>query len=396
MALTKRQVDAASYAGDGSSWDVRYDGQLPGFGLRVYPSGTKSFILRYRTPRGRVRTVTIGRYGPLTVDQARQRARRMLAEVYDGRDPAEERKRKRAEGITVKEFAKRWLEEYAKSHRSSWREDQRRIHSRILPALGRQPLADVTPGDVAKLHGAIGQLAPVEANRVLQLVRGIFNAAIAWQVLPEGHQNPARVSRSPYGGSNGVRTFGEESRKRYVRPDEMPSLLEAITEDPDEQARAILQLLLYTGCRKTEILRARWKDVNLERGELALPHAKTGARTVQLSSAATEVLEGISRSESPYVFPSPQDPWKPRSDIRRAWRRIRDRASLQDVRMHDLRRTVGSWLADSGISDLIIGDVLGHRDPAATRIYAKLTDKSARDALEAFAAAVRGRPLTET
>ena len=395
MALTKRQIDAARYEGKGTSQDVRPDGTIPGLGLRVYPSGVKTFILRYRAGSPRVRNMTLGRYGVLTLEQARTRARKLLGQVADGIDPAEEKRRKRAEGVTVAAFADRWLEDYAKAHRRSWREDKRRIDTRIKPALGRLPLASVTPGDVAKLHAEIGRTAKVEANRVVQLLRAIFSAAAAWGVLPARHSNPAAVSRSPYvsGGSN-VRTFRERSRERYVRPDEMPRLLEAIEREENPAARAALRLLLLTGCRKTEILGTRWEDVDLKRGELRLPEAKEGGRTVRLPAEAVEVIESLPRTHSPYLFPSPSDPNKPRRDIKRSWARVRGRAKLEDVRIHDLRRTVGAWLASAGASELVIGDVLGHSDPAATRVYARLTDESAREALEEYAAAVRRSRLS--
>ena len=395
MALTKRQIDAARYGGDGTSWDMRPDGTIPGLALRVYPSGTKSFVLRYRAGGPRVRFVTLGRYGVLTLEQARKKARKLLGQVADGLDPAEEKRRRRVEGVTVGAFADRWLEDYAKAHRRSWPEDARRIETRIKPALGRLPLASVTPGDVAKLHAEIGRTAKVEANRVAQLVRALYNAAAAWGAVPAGHPNPAAVSRSPYlGGNSAVRTFRERSRERYVRPDEMPRLLKAIEQEENAEGRAVLRLLLLTGCRKTEILGARWEDVDLKRGELRLPEAKEGGRTVRVPLEAVELLKGLPRGTSPYLFPSRSDPEKPRGDIKRSWARVRERAGLEDVRVHDLRRTVGAWLASAGASELVIGDVLGHSDPTATRVYARIADESARAALEEFAAAVRRSRLS--
>ncbi len=102
----------------------------------------------------------------------------------------------------------------------------------------------------------------------------------------------------------------------------------------------------------------------------------------------------LPRGTSPYVFPSPSDPEKPRGDIKRTWARVRERAGLEDVRVHDLRRTVGAWMASAGASELVIGEVLGHSDPAATRVYARITDESAREALEGFAAAVQRSRLS--
>ena len=401
MALTKKKIDAARYEGDGTSWDVRPDGTIPGLWLRLYPSGAKSFVLRYRHG-GRVRYYVLGRYGVLTLEQARKKARRLLGQVADGLDPlsekrrkAEEARRKEAEGVTVAEFADRWLEDYAKAHRRTWPEDKRRIETRIKPALGRLALASVTSGDVAKLHAEIGRTAKVEANRVAQLLRALYNAALAWGVLPTGHANPAAVSRSPYlGGNSNVRTFRERSRERYVRPDEMPALLEAIEREENAEGRAVLKLLLLTGCRKREILGARWEDVDLKRGELRLPEAKEGGRTVRLPADAVEILKGLPRGSSRYLFPSRFDPEKPRRDIKRSWDRVREAAGLEDVTVHDLRRTVGAWLASSGTSELVIQDVLGQTSAEAVRIYARIADESARDAIEGHAAALRRSRLS--
>lgn len=388
--LTKRSIEAAKYEGDGNAQDVRYDGEIPGFGLRIYPSGVKSFVLRYRNEGGRTRLITLGRFGPLTLDQARKKARKELAKLYDGADPLEERRRARAEATTVSEFCDRWLTDYAKPHRKSWPEDERRIEKRIKPAIGSRPLSQVTPGDVAQLHARIGRKAPVEANRVVQLLRGIYNAALAWEVVPRGHPNPAQISRSPYGGRGAaVRTFRERSRERFVREDEMPRLVKAIEKEEDPAGRAALLLILWTGCRKSEILGARWDHINLKRRELVLPEAKEGGRTVLLSDTAVDVLKRIKRTRSPYVFPSPRSRGKPRADIKRQWDRVREAAKLGDVTIHDLRRTVGAWLANAGVSELAIGKALGHSDPAATRVYARITDDTARGHLDDFAARVR-------
>ncbi len=389
MALTKRAIDALRYEGGpgAAMQQVLYDGEVPGFGLRVYPSGKKSFILRYRNEAGRSKLVTIGRYGVLTPTQARRRAHALLADVYGGDDPVELRRTERSESITLGEFADRWLEDYARPHRRSWLEDRRRIKTRIKPALGSRRLRDVTPADVARLHATIGKSAKVEANRVVQLMRAVFNAALAWQVLPAGHANPAMVSRTTYGGANGVRTFRERSRERFVREDEMPRLLKSIALEESE-IQALLRLVLYTGCRKSEILTAKWEQVHIQRAELALSEGKEGGRVVFLSDAALAVLRSMVRTASPYLFPSPNDAQRPRADIRRQWQRVRKNAGLLDVTLHDLRRTVGAWMANSGASDLIIGKALGHSDPEATRVYARVTDTTARDHLNDFASAV--------
>ena len=372
MGLTKRGIDAARYEGDGRSWDVRYDDKVPGFGVRLYPGGVKSFILRYRTRTGRTRTMTLGRFGVLTLDQARKKAKAELVKVTEGADPASEKKASR-KAETVKELAADYLERHAKPSKKTWREDERRLNGAVLPALGHLPLKDVGRADVAALHHKVGKRGKYEANRVLALVSSLFTKAEEWGFLPEGHRNPAR----------GVSTFREKSRDRWVKPAEMPALAKAIGEEENVYIRAVLWLYLLTGCRKSELLPRVWTDVDPERRELRLPDTKDGGpHVVPLSSAAWAVVEQIPRqSGNPHIFCGHKK-GAHLVNIAKPWRRIRTRAGCPDVRLHDLRRTVGSWLASSGASLHLISQVLHHSDLDTTRIYARLADDTARTALE--------------
>lgn len=379
MVLTKTKVKGASYDGDGSSWHILYDtddddGQgIPGFGLRVYPGGTKSYVVRYRTQGGRHRFYTIGRHPTLTVKQARDRAKEVLAQVWLGEDPQEERKRSR-KGVTVADFCDTYLERHSRPHKKSSDEDERRIETRIKPALGSMNLADVTRADVADLHAEIGKDGKVEANRVVELLRAIYNKARKWGAVPTGSANPA----SDYD------SFHERSRDRWVRPRELPHLAEAIAQEDNPYIRAAVWLLLLTGLRKTELLETKWEDVDLEDRELRVPETKSGrAHAVPLSGAAVEVLRALPRENgNPHVFVGHKK-GDHLHDFKKAWRRIRKQSNLEDLTIHDLRRTVGSWMANAGESLQVIGDVLNHSDPSATEVYARLQEDSARRALEA-------------
>jgi integrase len=390
VGLTKRAIDAAEYEGDGSSQDVRYDDQLPGFGLRVYPSGTKSFVLRYRTKSGRLRFQTLGRYGVYTLKQARDEARSILGEVAQGGDPAAEKVAAGKE-LRFSEYAELYLERHAKLRKKTWREDERRIEKHLLPRWKNSRLEEISRADVVKLHAEIGKDAPYEANRVLALVGVMFSLADDWGFVPEAHSNPTTK----------IRPFREKSRERYVTPAEMPALLEAISEEPSPYVRAILWLYLLTGLRKSELLQAKWDDLDIERRELRIPETKAGRpHVVPLSDPAFEILTSLPRERSnPYLFPG-RKKGQPLSDITKPWRRVREKSGLEDVRLHDLRRTVGSWMAISGASLPLIGKVLNHSDPSTTAVYARLAEDSARAALEEHAetlldAAGRASPITE-
>lgn len=382
--LTIRTCEAARYEGNGRSRCVVWDDRLSGFGLRVYPTGRKAFVVHYR-PSGerRKRLMTIGALGVLTVDQARERARRLLLDVRDGADPLAKRRQTAIE--TFGDLADRWVEEFAKPHRKSWKEDQRRIEKHLKPAFGNWQLGKITAADVRTLHSSLSA-TPVEANRVVELLRGIFNRARRWGFLPAAHANPAAD----------VDRFRERSRERWLNARELTRLAAAINREADPWVQAAIRLLLLTGCRKTELLRARWDRVDLDGKRLLLEDTKTGdPKVVPLSVPALEILRGLPRRlHSPWVFPGASGK-KPLQDLKGPWARIRRRAKLPHVRIHDLRRTTGSWLVQRGVPLKVVGEALGHRDMKATEVYARIAAQQPAEALEmlgeALSGAVRGR-----
>jgi integrase len=369
--LTKTVIDRMKYQGDGqgNEWDVRWDGALPGFGVRIYPSGRKGFILRYRV-NGRKRLLTLGTYGTITLDQARDLARVRLGEVIQGGDPVEQR-RKTRQGETVQALCNAYLERHA-SHKRSAYDDRRRITQHILPAWGHRKAESIKNADVAALHTKIGHHAPYEANRTVALLSKMFELARRWGFVPENAANPAR----------GIDKFREQKRDRWVTPEELPRLAAAIAQDANLYIRAAVWLYLLTGVRKTELLKTRWEDVDFERCALRLPETKAGrTHYVPLSPPAVAVLRALPRQEgNPYLLPGAKLGHH-LVNIEKPWRRVRKAASVEDVRLHDLRRTVGSWLAQTGSSLPLIGRVLNHTDPKTTAVYARLGDDPARQAL---------------
>jgi len=382
MAITKRQADALTYDPNGPAQQVLWDGDLPGFGLRVFPSGVKSWVVLYRNRSGRSRLMTLGRYGVLTVDGARRRAKAIQAEALEGRDPLEERKAAR-QGETVRALADEWIERHAKHHNRSWREQKRLLDKHVLPVLGSRKVRDLTRADVARLHAKIGERTPILANRVHEVLRAMLERGRAWGYLPENAPNPAE----------GIERFPENRRERWVTGTELPRLLAAIDAEPDPYVRALFRLYLLTGARRRELLNAKWDDVDLKAGVLYVQRpkgrGKPKPRAVPLSSAALDVLREIPRlAGNAYIFPSPTRKGRPLVNPDKPWRRVRERAGLSDVRIHDLRRTTGAMLASSGVSLPIIAETLGHSSTRATEIYARIASEAARAALERHAAAV--------
>ncbi len=375
MKLTKRAIDAMTYEGQDGTRDVRWDTLIPGFGIRIYPTGKKAFVLSYRT-HGRKRMMTIGAFGVLTLDQARTAARKHLVEVEtQDVDPLEERK-KEAQGESFGELATKYLEEHAKPRKKSWRDDERRIEKHLRPAWNNLKVRSIKRADVSALHAKIGESARYEANRTLALVSKMFELAERWAFVPEGHPNPARA----------IEKFSEEKRDRWITPEEVPKLMEEISKEQNQSARAAFLLYLLTGMRKSELLEARWDAVDFHRAELRLGETKAGrTHYVPLSPLAVKVLEDIRRKAgNPYVLPGKLEGTH-LVNIDKAWRRVRSKAKVKDVRLHDLRRTVGSWLAQSGSSLHLIGKVLNHSNTSTTAIYARFGQDQAREALDRHA-----------
>jgi len=373
MHITKKLIDSFVYEGKDGSRDVRWDDRMPGFGVRVYPSGLKSFVLSYRC-QGRKRLMAIGRYGVLTLDMARDKARQALVDSNDGCDPLDQRA-KRNNGETIADLAKTYIERHAKIHKRTWIADQRAINKYILPAWATKKVQNLHRSDVAKLHHNVGRTYPYTANRLLELISKMCELARIWGFVDDNAINPAR----------GITRFKEQSRDRYITPQELPKLAIAIDNESNLYARYAIWLFLLTGLRKSELLKSRWADVDWNREELTIQDTKNGRpHHLPLSSAALAMLRQLPRQkDNPFIFPG-RESGRNLINIDKAWRRIRIEAEVPDVRLHDLRRTVGSWLAQSGNSLHLIGRVLNHQTPSTTQIYARFGTDQVREALESL------------
>jgi integrase len=373
--ITKRLVDGTAPTGKDF---VLWDDEMSCFGLRVKPSGAKSYIIQYRNVHGRTRKYTVGRHGILTPDEARSEARLLLAEVERGGDPAGE-KRTAREAPTLREIAGRYMDEHAKVKKKprSIREDKRLLDKVILPVLGPRKLGDITRADIAKFHHSLRE-APYQANRVLALLSKIFNLAEKWG-LKQDNSNPCRH----------IEKFKEEKKERYLTHEKLARLGVALSDietsgEELPQAIAAIRLLVLTGARLSEILTLQWTNVDIHRRELALPDSKTGKKTIQLGEPAVEVLTNMPQSVgNPYVIAG-QKAGQHLVGLPKIWGRIRKKAGLSDIRIHDLRHSYASTAAQAGLSLPFIGALLGHREVATTNRYVHLMS----DPLKAAAALV--------
>jgi integrase len=391
VKLGKRVVDALTYERK-SGAQYAWDDDLAGFGVRVYPTGRKSYVVTYRHD-GRQRFFTLGRVGPMTFHEARIRALEVLAAVGRGGDPGGERMAYR-EAPTMGHLADRFIREHAKPRRkpSTARAYEQLLQAYVLPRFGKRKVADITRADVAGLHAELHHV-PYQANRSLAVLSKAFNLCEVWGWRPDG-SNPCRH----------IQRYREEKRERFLSGEEMTRFAEAISEAERQQtecpaAIAAIRLLAVTGCRSAEIKKLRWSEVDFERRCLRLGDSKTGRRTVYLNTTALEVLAGIERVlGNPYVIVGAK-PGAHLVGLSRPWFRIRERAGLSDVRLHDLRHSFASVAAASGLSLPMIGKLLGHTQPVTTQRYAHLAADPMLKASELVGAtidaAMRGRPKAE-
>jgi integrase len=377
MRLNKTSVDRANYGGKNGGRFVLWDDSLPGFGLRVYPTGRKSYVWSYRV-KGRKHLMTIGPHGALTLHQARDMVRRLIGQMLEGHDPLVE-KQKEALGETILDLCLAFMERHSIPHKKSWREDERRIKAYILPSWASLKIKSVTRSDVAALHHKIGKRSKYEANHVVCLLSKMFSMAMTWGFLNDVAVNVAR----------GIKKYAVNRRDRWVAPEELPKLALAIEAEPNPYVRATIWLYLLTGLRKEELLSMRWDQIDLVRRELRLGDTKSGKpHYLPLSTTAIGVLQNIPATEgNPYVLPGHKT-GQHLINVSKPWLPIRKRAGVEDVWLHDLRRTVGSWLAQSGNSLHLIARVLNHSSVETTKIYARFAQDHVREALEKHGKAI--------
>jgi integrase len=402
--ISKRTVDALQWTPPGPPQQFLWDTALRGFGCYVLASGAKTYVVQFRR-EGRSHRVKIGAHGPVTPDQARDAAKRLLGRVVDGADPNAEKRERRA-ARTVSAIADEWLADHIEQFRKqrTAAEYRRLVDLHIRPALGSATMRDIKRADLAGLRAALRE-TPIMCNRALAVFGSMWSYAAKIGEV-EADANPAR----------GIERYRERARERFLSVDELSRIGDALrlgeTEGLpypvdetkpkakhaakaenrkvmlDPFAVAALRLLMLTGARVGEILSAKWEHVDAERGILFLPDSKTGKKPIYLGAAALAVLAEIPRLEgNPYVIIGTQA-GAPRADLARPWAAVRRAAGLQGVRLHDLRHSFASFGAGASLGLPIIGKLLGHSQAATTMRYAHLSDDPLRRAVETIGATV--------
>jgi integrase len=385
--ITQKIISKVVPPGEGNR--IHYDSEIPGFGVRITSAAAISFVLNYRI-HGRERRLTIGKHPELTATAARERALQLRTRIIDGHDPLAEREQERSQP-TVSQLTKQYLDEYAATHKrpTSLRNDRQMIQRIIVPTIGSLRLKSIGKRDIQSLHASLNS-TPYRANRVLSLLSKMFGLAKDWGIMTE---NPAR----------GVPRFQEDRRERWLSKEELGRFLDALNSYHDQNAANALRLLIFTGAREGEVLKADWTQFDLKRGVWTKPSHHTKQKKIEhvpLSSAAITLLQGMkSKTATGPLFPGTTG--KARVTLRRPWLQACKAAGLAEaitlkgkrrtitryrptLRLHDLRHTYASHLVSRGTSLHIVGKLLGHTQPQTTARYAHVADEALRQATNSF------------
>lgn len=403
--LTKRIIEGLPP--DDRTYTV-WDQEIMGFGVRVMPSGQKSFVLKFTINRQQ-RWITLGRFGNLTLEEGRKLAQSRRGDVARGLDPTIEA---RAHKIapTVKELIDRFIDEHVtpKTRETTAKGYTRFLRNVIQPRLGKLLVKEVSTAEIAKFHHDLRD-TPRQANQAVAILRKMFNLAEVWKYRPLSTNPCVHIEKNPEG-----------KRERYLSDLELQALGEALL-DAEEKASvppaalAAIRLLILTGARHNEILRLRWDQVDLQKSLIiyrADEHKtgrKTGIKTIHLNQPALDVLASIPKAKgNPYVIQGALA-GSHFVGLQKVWERIRkriteleadkvkakkkdreDAINIEDVRIHDLRHTFASVGISSGFSLPTVGSLLGHSQPSVTQRYAHLADNPRTTASEEIAAKISG------
>lgn len=356
---------------------VYHDSKTIGLQLRVTSSGVKTFSYFRRIKNGSPERITLGRFPDLTIENARSKAATLNAAIAEGSNPADVIRSSKSE-MTLEGLFNEYMERAGNlNKRPDKPKDIFRLH--LFEIKGRK-LSTIKHSEIDKLHKKIGtKTGKVTANIVLKLLHVMFNKAInEWRIW-QG-DNPA----------HGIKKFKEQSRDRFIQSDELPNFFKAVQEEENTTLRDYVLISLLTGARRSNVLEMNWDQVNFKRAEWRIPLTKNDTpQVITLSPEAIDILKERrkSKAESKFVFPGSGKSGhlvEPKS----GWKRIKARAGIADLRIHDLRRTLGSWQARTGASLVIIGKSLNHKSPQSTSVYARLDLDPVRDAVNTATSAI--------
>lgn len=360
------------------------DSEFPGLyvEVRATSQGQGTFYLRYKDSSGKTCHQKIARTTDVNLLEARKRARTLKAEIELGADPRAEEKARKAV-LTFDEFFEQHYLPYVKPRKRSWDRDEELYRLRIKKAFGQKRLNQITRHQVQTFHTALKEegLAAATCNHHIKLLRHAFNLAIDWEML---ETNP--VSRVPL--------FHEDNKiEHYLDDAELGRLLLILRTDENRSVCRVALFLLSTGCRLNEALSAKWSDVDLEKGVFIVSAKNSKSkrmRSVPLNDSALEILSQLdTQNRHEYLFIN-QKTGNPYTTIGKVWNRLRMKAGLKHLRLHDLRHQYASFLVNGGRTLYEVQQILGHSDPKVTMRYAHLSTKALRDTADSASTKILG------
>ncbi len=351
-----------------------YDDTVTGFVLECRSSGGKSYYLRFDQV-GRQKQFKIGRFEDITFAAAKKAAQKLRSEVVMGGDPSARKAEAKAVPVYAELAAMHMAD--AELHQRSFTTTRGYMEKHIIPKWAKIRLTDIDSRSVAHWLAAKRDegLAPATVLKIKMIFSRSFELGARWGISG-CDKNPIRAVQSKPVNN---------ARQRYVTADEAAKLIAAAEASRNRQLAAIVSLLLLTGMRVSELLSAKWANVDLDRRTLFVPTSKTGrSRFVPLAQAAVDVIDNLPRGE--FLFPNPRDPAKHLTTIKHGWQTARDVAGLPGLRIHDLRHSAASFMVNSGVDLFAVGKVLGHANVASTARYSHLANDTLLAAVEAGAA----------
>jgi integrase len=384
LNFRKKDIEDLPLPDDGKQQEHWHDTKVRGLYVLVTVGGTKTFYVR-RKIKGRSERLLLGRFPELSVEVARTKAMQFHSALTDGKNLAEARRGELAE-LTLGELFQAYLDKHAKKSRKTW-EIIEHDFDRNFADWKTRKLSSITQEDVEKLHGQIADSrGKYAANRALELIRAVFNKGLQWKLCKM--ENPAL----------GISAFPEESRIRILQPDEFTRFFKALDEETDDTIRDFIMISLLTGARKANVLAMRWCDINFKGATWIIPglESKNGQpHTIALTKQELEILERRrARTKTEFVFPG-DGVTGHLVEPKRAWARILKRAKIQNLHLHDLRRSMASWMANTGANAPLIQSAMNHKDMKTTlSIYAhtvKDAERAAREKAKRFMLSHKGK-----
>lgn len=377
--FSKSRIEALALPNAGQRLEF-HDTQAIGLQLRLSSAGTKTFCF-YRWIKGAAKPerITLGRFPAMMVEQARSKAAQLNASVENGENPNSPLKQQKTEPSLLELFEDFILHKCNKKNEPLSAKtilDYRKSFNGYLSPWAKSKLSKITKDEMVTLHKKIGAKTPTAANRAIALVSSMYNFGIM-----DRHYvitNPAQM----------IKKYSEIERERFLQPDELKSFFDALDQEENPDMQHCFLIALLTGVRKSNILAMRWNEVNLGRAEWKIITKGNSAQTVTLSEEVVAVLTDRKLdAQSEWVFPSCGKTGH-LVEPKKAWKKLLDRAELSDLRIHDLRRTLGSWQAITGASLIVIGKSLNHKSSQSTEIYARINLNPVRNSITLATAAM--------